>query len=98
MATPNAMAGIGTAPPTAAGASLIATLWKDFTLMTPWATRAFDGNISLPIVTRAAEGQPFTRATVHPAHAADKVVSHRTHLVDGRPWHLSSAITGQEMP
>jgi nitrilase len=82
---------------TAAGGSLIATLWKDFTLMTPWATRAFDGNISLPIVTRAREGEPFTRATVHPAHAADKVVSHRTHLVDGRPWHLSSAITGQEL-
>ncbi len=78
---------------TAAGSSLVTTLWKDFTLMTPWATRAFDGEISFPIVTRARPGEPFTRATVHPANAASKLVSHRTHLVDGRPWALAGAIT-----
>jgi predicted amidohydrolase len=79
--------------PTPAGTSLITTLWEDFTLMTPWRTRAFDGNITRPIVTRASGDQVLLEAMVHPANARNKVVSHRTHLLDDRPWDLAHALT-----
>jgi predicted amidohydrolase len=79
--------------PSRAGTSLITTLWEDFTLMTPWRTRAFDGNITRPIVTRAGPDDLLTEATIHPANARNKVVSHRTHLLDDRPWDLAQALT-----
>lgn len=78
---------------TPAGTSLITTLHNDFTLMTPWETRPFDGNISYPIVTTAADDAGLTRATVHPAHTQNKVVSQRTDLIKGRPWYIAEAIT-----
>jgi predicted amidohydrolase len=73
---------------------LIATLEEDFTIMTPWRTRRFDGLLSHPLVMRvdAAPGR-LTPGVLHPRRAHNKVVSHRTHLVDGRPWHLVDAIT-----
>jgi hypothetical protein len=71
---------------------LLATLEEDFTLMTPWPTRTFDGNLTRPIVTRTDAGR-LCQATLHPARAANKSVSHRTHLIDGRPWQLVGAIT-----
>ncbi len=80
--------------PTAAGSSLITTLHNDFTLMTPWETRPFDGNISYPIVKRAADTPGLTQATVHPAHTQNKEVSKNTDVVNGRPWYLVEAITG----
>lgn len=81
--------------PTAQGASLLTTLHHDFTIMTPWQTRPFDGNISAPICTYAANTPGLTTLTVHPAHATNKVVSRNTDLVDGRPWRLVQGITGE---
>jgi predicted amidohydrolase len=75
------------------GSSLITTLEEDFTVMTPWKSRAFDGLLSYPIVTRAVDDAQVIRATVHPSRARNKVVSHRTDLVTGRPWQLAQAIT-----
>ncbi len=79
--------------PGAAGTSLITTLQQDFTLMTPWETRQFDGILSHPLVTRATAEPGLTWATVHPQFTDNKVASANTDLVNGRPWHLAEAIT-----
>jgi nitrilase len=65
-------------------------LQEDFTLLTPWKSRAFDGLLSQPILTRAKE--PLTHVQLFPACAADKVVSRNTDLLAGRPWALAGAI------
>lgn len=78
--------------PTPVGAGAVMTLHKDFTIMTPWETRPFDGNISAPIVTLATGEPGITTAAIHPANAQNRFVSHRTDVVDGRPWHLVEAI------
>ncbi len=78
--------------PTSFGASLITTLWQDFTIMTPWKTRPFDGHISYPIVTRASAKAGLCISTIHPAHAQNKFVSKSTDVVDGRPWQLLDGI------
>lgn len=75
------------------GTSMITTLEEDFTVMTPWKNRAFDGLLSFPIVKRADAAGGVLRATVHPARAHNRVVSRRTDLVAGRPWQLAGAIT-----
>ncbi len=73
-------------------AGLLVSLPEDFTLMTPWRERSFDGFLSQPLVT-PLRGSGLHRATLHPAAAANKLVSHRTHLLEGRPWQLCGAIT-----
>lgn len=78
--------------PSKVGTSLITTLWRDFTIMTPWTTRVFDGCITEPIVTRQSPEPGLVVATIHPANAHNKVVSHRTHLLDNRPWALAQAL------
>jgi predicted amidohydrolase len=76
------------------GTSLITTLEEDFTVMTPWKSRPFDGLLSYPIVKRApAEGSSVFRVTIHPERAHNKIVSRRTDLVRGRPWQLAQAMT-----
>lgn len=75
------------------GSSLVCALQKDFTVMTPWAERAFDGLLSQPILTRAAPHAGLTLASVYPANAANKVVSLGTDLVRGRAWWLVDALT-----
>ncbi len=79
--------------PSDLGTSLIADLHTDFTLMTPWRDRSFDGTISEPIVVRALQSTGTTTATIHPLNAANKQLSHRTDLLAGRPWFLASEIT-----
>lgn len=74
------------------GTSLVCALQKDFTVLTPWAERAFDGLLSQPILTRAAPSQGITHATVYPANAANKIVSRGTDLVRGRAWWLAGPI------
>jgi len=74
------------------GASLITTLWEDYTIMTPWKTRPFDGHISYPIVTRASAKSGLCKATIHPANAKNKVMSKGTDVLDGRPWALAEGI------
>lgn len=74
------------------GTSLVCALQKDFTVMTPWTERAFDGWLSQPVLTRAPAHPGVTLATVHPANAANKVVSLGTDLVRGRAWNHSSPL------
>jgi len=74
------------------GGSLSAALVEDFTLMTPWKEREFDGLISQPEVQRAP-GPGALRAQLRPAAAANKLLSHRTHLLRDRPWPLLAALT-----
>ncbi len=78
--------------PTPVGTSAVMTLHDDFTLMTPWKERPFDGNISYPIVTMADAAPGITQTAIHPRRAENRFVSHRTDVVDGRPWHLVDAI------
>ncbi len=94
-AAENRVCVVAASRPGPAGASMLATLWSDFTIMTPWETRLFDGNISAPIVKRAARSSGLTTASIHPANAANKVLSHRTHVVDDRAWALAQPILAQ---
>lgn len=82
--------------PSERGTSLIAALQKDFTVLTPWTERAFDGLLSQPVLTRAPPQPGVTLARVHPAHAANKIVSRGTDLVRGRAWSLAGAITADQ--
>jgi predicted amidohydrolase len=65
-------------------------LQEEFTILTEWKTRPFDGLLSQPIFTRAQA--PMTSVTLYPANAANKVVSRNTDLLAGRPWNLADAI------
>jgi len=76
------------ASPTGSG---IYAITEDFTLWTEWKNRPFDGNINTPVVTMAA-GEGLTLAEIHPAAAANKMVSHRTDVLHGRPWHLAAPL------
>lgn len=78
------------------GAPLICTLEQDFTLWTEWAERAFDGRISHPIVTRAADGAAVTVATIHPARTVNRILTRRTDVVDSRPWWLADALVSPQ--
>ncbi len=69
----------------------IYAITEDFTLWTKWKNRPFDGNINYPVVTTAVP-HGLTTALVHPAAAANKMVSHRTDVLDGRPWRLAGPI------
>jgi len=71
----------------------IASLQGDFTLLTPWAERAFDGLLSQPELTACGPTGDITTAKVYPAHAANKIVSRGTDLLRGRPWYLASPMT-----
>ncbi len=75
------------------GTSAVLGLPRDFTLMTPWKSRLFDGNISTPLTVQATAEPGLTVGTIHPEAAANKMVSANTNVVDGRPWHLADAIT-----
>ena len=77
--------------PTPVGNSLITTLPRDFTLMTPWTERTFDGELSSPIVRRSARTGLLT-APIHPLHAVNKQLSGATDLLQGRPWALAGAL------
>lgn len=72
---------------------LILALPADFTLWTSWHG-PFEGRISHPLVTRAAE--PVTVAAVHPAQAVNRLVSKNTDLVGGRPAHAVTALADDE--
>lgn len=74
---------------------LIASLERDFTIMTPWQERSFDGNINWPIVTRQCYDQTETIATIHPDAAKNKLMSANTDLLADRPWRLSNALVSQ---
>lgn len=59
-----------------------ANLEQEFTLMTPWQARRFDGNINKPLVT--PQSGEVTIACLHPRAAANKMISANTHLLRSR--------------
>ena len=75
------------------GETLIASLQKDFTIMTEWAERDFDGLLSCPELMVGKAGDIMSTGVVHPLAAANKECSRNTHLVMSRPWNLLDAIT-----
>ena len=75
------------------GETLIASLQEDFTIMTEWANREFDGLLSCPEVHAGKPGDIILRARIHPLAAANKECSRNTHLVASRPWYLLDAMT-----
>lgn len=75
------------------GHGFITTLPTDFTIMTKWTRRVFDGLLSQPECTHALSGSEVTLASVRPANAFNKVVSRNTDLLDSRPWRLAGAIS-----
>jgi nitrilase len=95
-AAENRMNLVAACQPGPLGTSLICALQKDFTVMTPWAERPFDGLLSQPILTRAAPHPGLTRSSVYPANAANKIVSRGTDLVRGRAWWLASPLTDEK--
>ncbi len=93
-AAENRMNLVASCQPGALGSSLICSLQRDFTVMTPWQERPFDGLLSQPELHRAPAWPGVTLAPVYPAAAANKVVSLGTDLVRGRAWWLVDAMTG----
>ncbi len=73
------------------GGPLACDLERDFTMWTTWEERAFDGRISHPVVTRAAEGGAAV-ADLHLAAAHNRVLTRATDVVDSRPWRLVGAL------
>ena len=78
------------------GASFATSLTEDFTVRTPWKTRAFDGLLSQPPVLRASAEPGVTVLEIHPRWAGNKVVSRGTDLLAGRPWRLLDPICADE--
>ncbi len=74
------------------GAGFIAALQREFTIMTEWTERPFDGLLSQPEWHRGPSGPGINVQTVRPASAANKVVSKNTDLLADRPWQLAGAI------
>ena len=74
------------------GTSFATCLTEDFTVLTPWKTRPFDGLLSQPPVVRASAGPGATPVDIHPRWAGNKVVSQGTDLLAGRPWRLVDPI------
>lgn len=74
------------------GSGLIATLERDFTILTEWQERKFDGYINNPLITTQDAKNPQTIATIHPNAASNKLMSANTDLLADRPWFLSGDI------
>lgn len=76
--------------------SVIASLQKDFTIMTEWQEREFDGLLSAPVVYRSAVDAVPLIAEIHPAAASNKECSANTHLLASRPWQLLQPIVASD--
>ncbi|MGJ8686396.1 MAG: nitrilase-related carbon-nitrogen hydrolase [Spongiibacteraceae bacterium] len=70
------------------GSGFGAGLLADFTIFGEWKTREFDGVLTRPPITAMDNNNSVKTLLIHPANAANKVVSRNTHLLDNRPWHL----------
>jgi predicted amidohydrolase len=88
-AAENRICVVASSRPLAGRAGLVASLEREFTLMTPWQDRKFDGFINAPLVTEQKPGAPITAAQIHPNAACNKLMSERTDLLLDRPWQLS---------
>jgi len=78
--------------PSALGCSMATSLTRDFTVLTPWQEREFDGLLSQPPVFVAEAAPGITHLEIHPRFAENKVVSRGTDLLAGRPWQLLEPI------
>lgn len=76
--------------------SVIASLQKDFTIMTEWQERKFDGLLSAPVVYRSSNDLELLIAEIHPAAASNKECSANTHLLASRPWNLLQPIVATD--
>ncbi|MEH6568287.1 MAG: carbon-nitrogen hydrolase family protein [Halioglobus sp.] len=74
------------------GEGFITSLQTDFTVMTQWHSREFDGLLSQPEWHRNSLHEPVCIATIRPANASNKIVSMNTDLLADRPWQLCQAI------
>jgi len=74
------------------GPGFITSLQTDFTVLTEWQERPFDGLLSQPEWHRCPGHPGVSSYPVRPANAANKVVSRNTDLLTDRPWQLSAAI------
>ena len=74
------------------GPGFITSLQTDFTVMTEWQDRPFDGLLSQPQWHRCGIDPGISQHSVRPANAANKVVSRNTDLLADRPWRLAGAI------
>jgi len=78
---------------------IIADLEREFTILTEWKERQWDGNINKPIITPVEAGKShdaITFAMIHPGAAFNKVMSKNTDLIQGRPWKLGDRILSQK--
>ncbi len=78
--------------PSELGVSFGGSLHKDFTVLTEWESREFDGNLTYPITTKAQPTAGITYVDLTPKWSADKVVSRGTDVVRGRAWKLAASI------
>lgn len=74
------------------GLSFATALQRDFTVMTEWKERPFEGLLSEPEIYTMAAGENRLDVTLYPACAANKEVSRNTDLVRNRPWALCGPI------
>ncbi len=77
---------------TAADGGLACSLQTDFTVMTEWQERPFDGLLSQPELSRFTPGE-LGAVVLRPANAANKVVSQNTDLLANRPWRAAAVIS-----
>jgi len=82
-------------PGTGDRASVIASLQKDFTIMTEWKSRAFDGLLSCPEIERAQDSENVLVKEVHPLAASNKECSRNTDLLASRPWKMLQPVVDQ---
>lgn len=81
------------APDTLAhGSGFVTALQTDFTVLTEWQQRPFDGLLSQPEWFVCPSRPGVFLHTVRPANAANKVVSRNTDLLANRPWRAAAAI------
>ncbi|MBP6724159.1 MAG: hydrolase [Halioglobus sp.] len=74
------------------GAGFITSLQTDFTVLTQWQERPFDGLLSQPEWCQCPPQPGVSLRSIAPANAANKVVSRNTDLLANRPWRLAGAI------
>lgn len=88
-AAENRVCVVASSRPLAGRAGLIAGLEREFTLMTQWQQRQFDGYINAPLVIEQHADTEVTAGDIHPNAACNKLMSERTDLLLDRPWQLS---------
>ncbi|WP_285762824.1 nitrilase-related carbon-nitrogen hydrolase [Biformimicrobium ophioploci] len=73
---------------------MLATLEREFTLMSPWPSRRFDGNINAPL--RTPQSGETTLQVLHPRAAENKMISANTDLLRDRPLQSCAALLRRE--